>query len=96
VTVSTNEQAGSKIEWILSIKSTQPDPSGPVTYELVNDGTPADAEFSVTSWEGPDGEKSVTDRKFTFTPPKTGGYTVKAHGRTTKYGSKFTIVQPVN
>jgi hypothetical protein len=90
----TNELPETKIDWLFSIKPSLPDPSGTVTYELVNDD-PAKAEFTVTSWEGPDGEKKMADLKFTV-PPKPGHYDIKVHGLTTKYKSPFTIVLPVN
>jgi hypothetical protein len=99
VTINPTEVAGSKIEWSFTIKETSRNPAGEgfnVTFQLVNDGTPADAKFDVTGWEGPDGKKDTTDNQFTVTFPKRGKYEVKAYGQTGKYHSNFTITQPVS
>jgi hypothetical protein len=99
VAVHTTEEPGSKIDWRFTIKQTKSAPAGQgftVTFQLVNDGTPADAAFAATDWEGPDGKKPSTDTQFTVTFPRPGDYVVKVYGTTTKYGSKFTISQPVH
>ena len=99
VAVQTTEEPGSRIDWRFTIKQIKSAPAGQgftVTFQLVNDGTPADAAFAVTAWEGPDGRKDSTDNQITVMFPKPGSYVIKASGSTTKYGSKFTISQPVN
>lgn len=96
--VAPAEEEGSKIEWALIINASDRKPAGQgfsVTCQLLNEGTPKDAEFEVTAWEGPDGRKETSDKQFAVTFPKPGTYEIKAYGRTLKYDNKFTISLPI-
>jgi hypothetical protein len=83
-----------EIDWVFSIKPGDEQPTADggkkVTYELVNDD-PANADFEITAWEGPDGKTPSSERKFTVTFPKPGEYTVKVYGQTSKYHHDFVI-----
>lgn len=61
------------------------------TYELVNDSS-SPSDFEVTGWEGPDGASYPTSEKqFTVTFAQPEQQTIKVHGVTKKYNSKFAI-----
>jgi hypothetical protein len=61
------------------------------TYELVND-SPSPSDFEITGWEGPDGTIVPTSEKqFTVTFAQPEQQTIKVHGVTRKYNSKFAI-----
>jgi hypothetical protein len=98
ITIDPTEVPGSKIDWLFTIKQVSSVPAGDgftVSFELDNDGTPADAGYVVTAWEGPEGKKDATGASFTVTFPKSGDYVIKVYGTTTKYHSNFTISLPV-
>jgi hypothetical protein len=98
VNFTASEEEGSRIDWLLLIKETDRRPNGQgftATYQLVNEGTPSDAEFEVAGWDGPGGKRDAGDRQFTVTFPQPGDYEIKAFGRTRKYDDKFTIILPV-
>jgi hypothetical protein len=99
ITINPAEVPGKGIEWYFSVKETSRTPVGDgftITFQLVNGGTPPDAQFDVTGWEGPDGKKDSTQTQFTMTFPKPGKYEVKAYGQTRTYHSVFTITQPIS
>ena len=98
ISVSQAEEPGSKIDWLFTIKQTKQEAVGQdsrSTYQVVNDGTPANAAFEITSWDLDD-KKESGGKEYTVTFPKPGDYVVKAHGKTGKYGSEFTIPLPVH
>jgi hypothetical protein len=98
VNFSASEEEGSRIDWLLLIKENERKPAGQgftATYQLINEGTPSDAEFEVSAWEGPGGRRETSDKQFTVTFPQPGDYEIKAYGRTRKYDNKFTISLPV-
>jgi hypothetical protein len=97
--IAQSGEDGTKISWLLGIKESNRTPAGlgfTATYQLINEGTPADAQFDVTAWEGPGGRKDSADTSFTVTLPNPGHYEIKVYGQTKQYGSPFTITVPVD
>jgi hypothetical protein len=91
--VAKVEEPNSQVDWLFTITQSNTEKAGAgftSTFELVNEGKTANAEFKVTAWEGPDGRVQSSDKKFDFKFPKPGDYNIKVYG-TTKYNSKFTI-----